>query len=392
MEKKELVDILYLERQRISDKYKTVGWSIWALVATLITLLWMLLDYYNAFFSPMKDFSWEEVRLLTFCFCALLFSGLLFKIYIDTLKYNISADRFEKKHYIFIPILNLIIAVSLSLFYSFYEIKIHYGRFLNLVLCSYIGVYIAELFYLIKKKKPLLFYSFKIRYILYSILILILVCYNLHDYSRFHVQSIKCALLLSGLLGILYALSLCLFNPLERLLQNIDNLLDNLLTKEDTDVDKINEMFVCAKIGYRYNQLYLSKIEELDALSLKIESHKVTLTESMNDSNNITSDADINDMITRSFTLLRKMFFFIEESRKMINNINKKIDKDLGRLCWTSNSIQDAELLGNIIPKYVTLVDSNIKDLLFLGQKFKKQLDNIKLRLNDSSVSDSSDL
>ena len=47
MKKNELLNLLYVERQRLSEQNSHIGWSIWILIGCIITLSWMLLEHYE---------------------------------------------------------------------------------------------------------------------------------------------------------------------------------------------------------------------------------------------------------------------------------------------------------------------------------------------------------
>lgn len=55
MNKKEILDILYSERNRLMSMYTRPGWTTWALVGAIASLLWLFLDLYVEEF-----FAWEQ--------------------------------------------------------------------------------------------------------------------------------------------------------------------------------------------------------------------------------------------------------------------------------------------------------------------------------------------
>ena len=52
MTKKELLDILYAERNRLTSIYSRPGWTTWAIIVAIVSLAWSLIDpIYNHSFS-----------------------------------------------------------------------------------------------------------------------------------------------------------------------------------------------------------------------------------------------------------------------------------------------------------------------------------------------------
>ena len=55
MNKKEILDILYSERNRLMSMYTRPGWTTWALVGAIASLLWLFLDSYVE-----ESFAWKH--------------------------------------------------------------------------------------------------------------------------------------------------------------------------------------------------------------------------------------------------------------------------------------------------------------------------------------------
>ena len=61
MKKNELLNLLYVERQRLSEQNSHIGWSIWILIGCIITLSWMLLEHYETSSMKSDQFCWSQI-------------------------------------------------------------------------------------------------------------------------------------------------------------------------------------------------------------------------------------------------------------------------------------------------------------------------------------------
>ena len=108
MKKNELLNLLYVERQRLSEQNSHIGWSIWILIGCIITLSWMLLEHYETSSMKSDQFCWSQIVTLMGDFITVAFALLLIKNYYNDKKNSFHFDRFDKSK---LPIF-IILAVS----------------------------------------------------------------------------------------------------------------------------------------------------------------------------------------------------------------------------------------------------------------------------------------
>ena len=80
MKKNELLNLLYVERQRLSEQNSHIGWSIWILIGCIITLSWMLLEHYETSSMKSDQFCWSQIVTLMGDFITVAFALLLIMI------------------------------------------------------------------------------------------------------------------------------------------------------------------------------------------------------------------------------------------------------------------------------------------------------------------------
>ncbi|MBK8805489.1 MAG: hypothetical protein IPO21_02085 [Bacteroidales bacterium] len=66
MDKKETLDLLYQERDRLNQKYNTNGWNLWATIGALYALIWIFLSLLES--NPFKTI--EVIKIFIICFGA----------------------------------------------------------------------------------------------------------------------------------------------------------------------------------------------------------------------------------------------------------------------------------------------------------------------------------
>lgn len=155
MKNNDLLNLLYVERQRLSEQNNQIGWSIWILVGTVITLSWMLLEHYDTTMqTKANEFCWSQVITLIGDFITIAFAILLLKNYHSNNRINFHSDRFDKSKLPTFIIIDMFIAISLFIYYTFLNSGI-IGIVFRYIIPIYLGIKCAELYQVLKYKQQI---------------------------------------------------------------------------------------------------------------------------------------------------------------------------------------------------------------------------------------------
>ena len=121
MKKNELLNLLYVERQRLSEQNSHIGWSIWILIGCIITLSRMLLEHYETSSMKSDQFCWSQIVTLMGDFITVAFALLLIKNYYNDKKNSFHFDRFDKSKLPIFIILDTVIAILLYIYHKVFS-------------------------------------------------------------------------------------------------------------------------------------------------------------------------------------------------------------------------------------------------------------------------------
>lgn len=361
MEKVELLNILYAERQRLSDKKNTLGWSIWILMGCLISFGWMFLEHYNIYYFDSKSgFDWTQIILLTGDLCILLLGFLCIKNMIDENNTKYHSNRFSQSQ---LPI-SILLDLSISILFIVYTIYVIlsisnylYLSFL-LFLSIYMSIKIIDVwrFYTIRQYTPWTWrYSILGGLVINSI---ITSCFSLYFHRDFCITNTKFALLLSGILSILYLLVWFWNNPLKNTIFEIDAIIDSLITVENSDIEKAYNKLIEAKLGCKYAQLFNKEFDNIKYLQLKLERITAKASSLIDDLEN----GNRNCKRLKEFNQLISKINYIEKQILILNSkINLRIKKAFKTLSLNNVNIKQIETIQEFIYQTNVNIELNIK-------------------------------
>lgn len=359
MEKSELLNILYSERQRVSEKNKDFGWSIWVLIGTIATLLWVLVGLCN---SNIKE-NPREIFLFSRSFCTMLFSLLLFVAFYKKRNYVYYADRFVKSSGLVPGIVDIVIPILLIVSYSWPNLLLKpLLEILNIksnvlhenpnILDAVIIPIIFATCIIFKFMELCFVYKIKQKYIyiiswLYLILSILMLFCAIIDFRRTEgfVLNVKFSLVISGMMATIYILKLVVSNPLRILISSIDRLIDKVLIDKEFDINNTYEKFISVKIGYKYSQLYQKDIQKIHFL--------ISLRDSCFNSippidQSVCEKKPIGTLL-QLLDLLQKALKYNKKILKVTNKMNKKIAKGIHQMTLNDNNLKEIDKLSTII-------------------------------------------
>jgi len=395
MEKDELLNILYSERQRVSEKNKDFGWSIWALIGTIATLLWILIDLFNNKLTKNP----QEIFLFSRSFCTMLLSLLLFKDFYKKKNYEYYPYRFVKSSGQVLGIVDIIIPTLLFVSYiwpnlllrplleildikstSLHESSLIFNFIISFAFSGYITLKGMEM-YCRHKFKQEAGYVKNWPYLLYASLMLL--C-GILDFSRTegYMLSIRFSLVISGIMAIVYILIAIIGNPLRKLISSIDRLIDKVLINEEIDVNFVYEEFISIKIGYKYSRLYQGDIQKIYTLieeqnnyirdidSIKYEGCPI---EHFNEIKEVLAKADLlysnhQEIINMATKMTNKMSWDVkrisldeEELKKLISAIKKALEISKENETKIERKVEEVKEMREAIKICNAYMKNNIK-------------------------------
>lgn len=379
MEKSELLNILYAERQRLSDKKNNIGWSLWILIGCLISLGWMTLEYYNTYyFNSESGFNWKQIIILTGDFCILLLGISCFKNFINENRTKYHLNRFSKSQFSTPIILELFV----SIIFVAYTIYIY----LNTKNNSYISfLFFLSIFTVTKFIEMCQFYFVRQnipwawRYGIsggVAISSIITSCLLLFSHQEFYIVNTKFALLLSGILSVLYLLIYYLNNPQKDIILKIDDIIDTLITVNKIDIEKTYNQFIEAKLGYKYGQLFNEEFNNIKHLQLKLERLMSKALSFMDDLENKNVDCELY----KEFCQITKEINNIEMKILLLTStINQRIRKASGILVQNDENIEEVENLTRFIEQVTAKSKSDVKMIKELVERSLQYTQNYEL-------------
>lgn len=381
MERNDLLNLLYVERQRLSEQNNQIGWSIWILIGGIITLSWMLLEHYEtAIRSNAFEFCWSQVIALFGDFITIAFALLLIKNYYSDRETDYRSDRFNKSKLPIFIIFDMTIAVLLSIFYAFSS----YGNILMTIMIScFVGIKYAELYQYLRTKQqiPLIFKQYV--YIFAFVGVLVIGGYRIYMHSNYFIVNTKYALLSCGIIIVLYILFCHTWNPVKERIIAIDKLVDSIIINESIDIKLAYNEFIAIKLGYKYSQLFKNGLQEIAKL-LKKQDRIITL---------------IREKIEKLELIQNRNMKMLEESMKSFCDFQKenniiadksvkiisKIEGDLKYIPLNEENKIEIEKLCEIINKNSDNFKKNCGTISELSDRFEKIINKQKEEYNNCS-------
>lgn len=372
MEKNDLLNLLYVERQRLSDQNSQVGWSNWVLIGGVITLSWMLLEHHEAVVkSNFDEFCCSQIITLLKDFLSIAFALLLVMNYCNDRKTKYMPDRFDKSKLPRFIIMDMILAVILCVFLCpFTEItEIIIGN----ISASFFGIKVVDLNQILKRKQhlPLLF---KQRFYLFaSVIILVIGVYRICMHNSYNIVNTKYSLLIIGVIIVFYLLLWYQWNPIKRSVDSIDDLIDDLILNKDVDADYVYDKFITIKIGYKYSQLFDNRFYEVDKLIKDEDRYIYSLNQRI-------ERLELVDDIDRcELNLCIEMLNKIKEQHKVISKTTikllTKIKSDIDYLSLCKGNIQEFKKIEDIVKSNFYKLDLNSKSIAELLTRFNSLFD-----------------
>lgn len=383
MKKNELLNLLYVERQRLSEQNSHIGWSIWILIGCIITLSWMLLEHYETSSMKSDQFCWSQIVTLMGDFITVAFALLLIKNYYNDKKNSFHFDRFDKSKLPIFIILDTVIAILLYIYHKVFS-NDSIGIILTNTIIFYCGVKCSELYQSLKCKQQIPLLYKQLVYAFASIIILIAAGCKIGTHYNYYIINTKYALLASGIIIVLYILLWHIWNPIKKSIIAIDKLINEMIINEGTDTKEIYNNLIAIKIGYKYSQLYENKLQKIGSL-LKKQNGYITLIERNIKKLEIDQNIETEELNKNSklFNLIKKnnetSFHLIDKIlsniQKDLNHIlvNEKNEKEINKLLSIINnnlsiSKKKRELIETLLNKYETLLNKQV-------DKYQKMID-----------------
>ena len=252
--KKEILDILYSERNRLLNMYTRPGWTSWALIAAIASLSWLLID--------LHPFSLKySVSIAYFLFNAFLLLACIF----TTFKNN-HHPTWKKLEFTDRAGLVYVFAILLVQFLIFI---LHKNLFDSgiLVYLYYVSVIINAILLLVFVAAFILSFIPSLRTeknnrrggiigsVFLSFLILTWGLFIFREYNHIDVNSLKAGLIFFAIFFLVGCFNISTPNKLNKL----DNLINKVLYEED-DIDEkkiLSELETCM-IGLKYRDFLMN--------------------------------------------------------------------------------------------------------------------------------------
>lgn len=254
MNKKEILEILYSERNRLLNMYTRPGWTSWALIAAIASLSWLLIDLY--------PFSLKySISISYLLFSAFLLLGCIFTAFKNNHQPTWKKLEFTDRAglvYVFAILLVqfLIFILHKNLFnggtlgYLYYASVIFNALLLLVFIAAFVQSFIPSL----RTEK-----NNRTGGIIGAIFFLfIFVTWGLflfREYNHVDVNSLKAGLIFFAILFLLGCFNISTPNKLSKL----DNLINKVLYEED-DIDEkkiLSELETCM-IGLKYRDFLMN--------------------------------------------------------------------------------------------------------------------------------------
>lgn len=373
MERNDFLNILYSERQRLSEKNKNIGWSIWILVGTLATLLWMLINTYMTYITQINS---QEIYLLSRDLCTILFSILLFRDYNEEINHKFYPDRFIKSSMPFIKIVDFLVSFILFISYLHYNSGTLYN-ITTFIISFYFILKSIAIFHEIKWKQRLILLFTNIIYLIFGITLVvrgIIQVIRIISFTKNSMISIEFSLLISGTIAIMYILLITIYNPLRKITNSIDRLIDKALIDENLNIDLTYEELISIKIGCKYSQLYQKYIEFMYSLirKQKSELNYIKSIEVKINSPTPLSKKELNIFIGEIKEYMRYHKLIIYFAVK----INKKCKKSIHHISFNDNE-EELYKLSSILNKIIDNAQNDIDILNDISKKVRQYIGKI---------------
>lgn len=381
MERNDLLNLLYVERQRLSEQNNQIGWSIWILIGGIITLSWMLLEHYEtAVQSNELEFCWSQVITLFGDFITISFALLLIKNYYSDKGTDYRSDRFNKSRLPVFIILDMTIAVLLSIFYTFFS----NGNIVMAIMISFfLGIKGAELYQYLRTKQQISLLFKQCVYISTFVGILVIGVYRLFIHSNYYIVNTKYALLSCGIIVTLYVLFWYKWNPVKQRIIGIDKLVDSIIINESIDMELAYNEFIAIKFGYRYSQLFENGLQEITKLIEK-QNKIITLIREKIEKLELIQNRNM-EMLGGSMKSFRD---FQKENNSIADKSTKiisRIKRDLKYIPLNKENKREIEKLYEIINKNAAGLKNNCGTISELSDRFEKIINKQKEEYSNCS-------
>ncbi len=254
MTKKEILDILYSERNRLLNMYTRPGWTSWALIAAIASLSWLLID--------LHPFSLKySVSIAYFLFNAFLLLACIFTTFKNnhhpTWKKLEFTDRAGLVYVFAILLVQfLIFILHKNLFDSGILVYLYYvSVVINVVLLLvFVAAFIFSFIPSLRTEKDNRRGGI-IGAVFFLFLIFTWGLFVFREYNHIDVNSLKVGLIFFAIIFLVGCFNISTPNKLNKL----DNLINKVLYEED-DIDEkkiLSELETCM-IGLKYRDFLMN--------------------------------------------------------------------------------------------------------------------------------------
>ena len=254
MTKKDILDILYAERNRLLSVYTRPGWSTWALIGAIASLVWILIDLY--------PFSWKYGIPISY----LLFNAFMLLACLITIFRNNHQPTWKKLEFTDRIGLVYIFAIYLVqiLFFIFYKTLFEGGLLgglyyvsliLNaLLLLVFIAAFVLSFIPSLRTEK-----NNRLGGIIGAVFFLFLVVtfgiFVFHEHNLIDMKNVKAGLILFAICFIGGYFNISTPSKLSKL----DNLINKVLYEEnEVDEKKIMSELETCMIGLKYRDFLMN--------------------------------------------------------------------------------------------------------------------------------------
>ncbi|MBR1878282.1 MAG: hypothetical protein IJ814_04655 [Paludibacteraceae bacterium] len=313
MTKKDILDILYAERNRLTSIYTRPGWTTWALIGAIASLIWILLD--------LHPFSWKySIAIAYLFFNAYMLVGCFITAFKNnhrpTWKKLEFTDRIGLVFGFAIYLVQFLLFIIYKTFFDGGILSCLYyvSLILNtLLLVELIAVFVLSFIPSLRTEKNNRIGGV-IGTIFFLFLIITLGIFIIREHDFIDVNSVKAGLILFAIVFLAGCFNISTPNKLNKL----DNLINRVLYEEDEIDEKkvLSELEICL-LGLRYGDFLMNdNYEYIIERTQFIYWNLHRLDEAIHNSNDYTDS--IRTIVKNSMDILSHLQYRINYVLKMV--------------------------------------------------------------------------
>jgi len=378
MNKQELLSLLYVERQRLLDRYVKPGWNRWVLLGAMIYCIFSFIDSFDK-----HDFKISNViSLLTFLSFSIITFLLLFSNRIVSLFRGVIEEQLKLKSikkiklivgYIskFVIVVYIINAFLFNIQFFNIGYLIDYAIVLKVLYwTSWITLFLLSIYIILAP----IFDNKKIKAykcLLFGNISMFVPLYIIYYYQQFSIVDFRYSIIL---IVFAFVLIIYWYSSKEIDLSDIDYLIDDVILFEEKDYDKVFIQLKIITLNTSIDNLYIHKYKVIKMLALEMDRSLYKLTKDLGllkaDYFSKSNAKQIRENFFKHSSEFRNSYFeCLEHTNQILNELKEAL-----------NNIRNIRKKNRLLTSK-TDVEEVIENLKYKTKKYSALLELAKTRL-----------